>query len=720
MPSANTKNTGLSLPAIRLALLSSVLIIFSLFLPPWQGGTASAAPEGASVRVKVQVPDNLRSGVFSQDRFLNLPPNFSISVMARIPSARFLAYAPNGDLLVSQPSGGRIMLVQSQAGGGSQVGTFASGLRNPHDMVFHLIDGTMYLYVAESNQINRYVYTNGDTTARNREIVVRNLPDASTPELNGNYGHQLKNIALDSNHKLYVSIASTCNACLSDTRSNPVRGSIYQYDANGQNGRLFAQGIRNAEGLAFVPGTNDLWVAINNRDNIAVPDPASPNYKRVIPSYVDNHPPEAFTKVRDGGNYGWPFCNSNPDSPSGLDNMPYDRDVEFNADGSVDCGKMDRINKGIQAHTAPLGLTFLQDTAFAPDYKAGAVIALHGSWNRTSPTGYKVIYFPWDSARQQPGDQLDLVTGWLTGGSAWGRPVDVAVDPVGNMAISDDSSGTVYKLTYTRPPTSGNNGISNADFERIWQRTDQPVKNGTTSRSWLWGPAPFTGAVQESYSETSGGNRQVQYFDKSRMEINNPNGNRQDPFFVTNGLLVRELVSGRLQTGDNRFENRAPAGIGVAGDIDDTSGPTYQTLNGLTGPAGRKTGQITTTLDRSGKVGDNPADFARYNTRSVYFVPETGHNVASPFWDFLNQSGPVYDAAGQLVSARLFDPLFYATGFPISEAYWARVKVGGQVRDVLVQAFERRIMTFTPANPAGFQVEMGNVGRHYHLWRYGN
>jgi hypothetical protein len=203
------------------------------------------------------------------------------------------------------------------------------------------------------------------------------------------------------------------------------------------------------------------------------------------------------------------------------------------------------------------------------------------------------------------------------------------------------------------------------------------------------------------------------------MEINNPNGNRQDPFFVTNGLLVKELISGQLQTGDNRFESRSPADIGVAGDIDDKSGPTYQTLHDLTGPTGQTSGQITATLNRGGKVGNGPADFAKYNARSVYFVPETGHNIAPPFWDFLNQTGPVYNADGNLVLAKLFDPLFYATGFPTTEAYWARVKVGGTVRDVLVQAFERRVLTYTPANPAGFQVEMGNVGRHYHLWRYG-
>lgn len=182
----------------RTALLSGILILFSMFLPSFAGQTVptAQAADGASVAVKVQVPASMRTGVFATDRTLNVPPNFSISVMARVPGARFMAYTPIGDLLVSQPGSGKISLVRSQGSGDPQVMTFASGLRNPHDMVFHTIDGTTYLYVSESNQINRYTYTSGDTTAKNREIVVKNLPDASTPELKGAYGHQLKNIAI--------------------------------------------------------------------------------------------------------------------------------------------------------------------------------------------------------------------------------------------------------------------------------------------------------------------------------------------------------------------------------------------------------------------------------------------------------------------------------------------------------------------------------------------
>ncbi|MEH2368332.1 sugar dehydrogenase [Nostoc sp.] len=414
--------------------------------------TAIGQPPPASVETKLKVPSTMTSWPFNINRYLKVPPNFSVSVYARINKARFMAVAPNGDLLVSQPSSGKVLIVRSNGSKDPIISDFVTGLRKPHDIVFHKIDNTTYIYISESHQINRFIYNSGDLIAKNRQIVVVGLPDSSTRELKGAYGHELKNIALDANHKLYVSIASTCNACKEDTVSTPKRGAIYQYDANGTNQRLFAQGLRNAEGLALLPGTNDLWVVVNNRDNIAYPfNDSSGNYGKIIASYVDNHPPEEFTKVRDGGNYGWPFCNPNPDTSNGLNNMPFDRDYQFNANGSVNCNAMDRISKGIQAHSAPLGLTFLQNTNFPSLYSNGVVAGLHGSWNRQKKTGYKIAYFPWNSTTKTPEQEIDLVTGWVVPATqeTWGRPVDMVVDQQGNLLISDDFSGAIYKLSYT-------------------------------------------------------------------------------------------------------------------------------------------------------------------------------------------------------------------------------------------------------------------------------
>ena len=408
----------------------------------------------APAAVMLTVPAGLAVGPFNVPHIMQMPKGFVLAVYARVPNARFLAITPDGNLLVSQPRQGKVSLVRpGLAGGLPVVSDFVTGLRNPHDLVFHSIGSVTYLYLSESYQINRFVYQAGDLTAQGRQVIITGLPDASTPELHGSYGHQLKNMALDGNHKLYVSIASTCNACESDTQSDPVRGAIYQYNADGSNRRLFARGLRNAEGLAFIPGTNTLWVTVNNRDNTPYPfNDATGKYGQVLPDYVDNHPPDEFTQVADGANYGWPFYNPNPDA--GLDNMPFDRDYDWNRDGHVDLAKMTRISKGIQAHSAALGLTFLQGTKFPAAYASGAVVALHGSWNRRIPTGYKVVYFPWDAATQKPGTQRDLVAGFVdaNGQNGWGRPVDTAVDLQGHLLISDDQSGTIYQLT---APTSG-------------------------------------------------------------------------------------------------------------------------------------------------------------------------------------------------------------------------------------------------------------------------
>ena len=430
--------------------------------PGVRRGAVAPAPS-ASVAVPVEVPASMRSAPFDVGRTLTVPPGFGVRVYARVPGARFVAVAPNGDLLVSNPGAGKVVLVRPGADGADpRVSDWASGLYKPHDVVFHATGGQTYVYVAEGDKIARYRYADGDATGQGREVVVAGLPSASTPELRGAYGHELKNIAL-AGDKLYVSIASTCNACAGDAESDPVRGAVYEYNADGTGRRLYARGLRNAEGLAFVPGTATLWAAVNNRDNVAYPHhrdfdgDGRDDYGRVMQAYVDDHPPEAFTRVRDGGDYGWPFCNSDAETPNGVDDMPLLRDVELNADGSrLDCAAADRSSKGLQAHSAPLGLTFLQGTNAPEPFRAGALVALHGSWNRATKAGYKVVHFAWDAGAGLPGAETDFVTGWATASDQWGRPVDVAVAPDGAVYVSDDYSGTVYRVapSAAAPPQS--------------------------------------------------------------------------------------------------------------------------------------------------------------------------------------------------------------------------------------------------------------------------
>src|SRR5690606_8661489 len=173
---------------------------------------------------------------------------------------------------------------------------------------------------------------------------------------------------------------------------------------------------------------------------------------------------------------------------------------------------------------------------------------------------------------------------------------------------------------------------------------------------------------------------------------------------------------GRRQVGDSQFVEREPAMVNVAGDAG--SGPTYAVFGALTDEVRPNVGDVLTKrLAVDGAIRDDPA-LARYGVTAGLWVTETNHVIAAPFWAFMTSAGTVYEN-GQFTSAALFQNAYFATGYPISEAYWVTVQVGGQTRDVLVQCFERRCLTYTPGNPDGWQVEAGNVGLHYYQWRYG-
>lgn len=280
------------------------------------------------------------------------------------------------------------------------------------------------------------------------------MPTAGLPELKGAYSHVLKNIALSPDDKLYVSIASSCNACIGDTQSDPLRGAIYRYDADGGNRELVAQGLRNAEGMDFLPGSNTLWVTVNGRDQILYPfdddfdGGGQSDLGKLVQKYVDANPPDLFTHVESGADYGWPFCNPIPDSA--MTNMAFAPDFEMNPGGTTkDCSKAHVADKGIPAHSAPLGFSFLQHSAVPSPYRQGAVIAEHGCWNCSAlNAGYKVSFVPFDAAGNA-GTETDLVTGFVidpAAGSLWGRPVDVIADAQGNLLISDDLAGAIYQL----------------------------------------------------------------------------------------------------------------------------------------------------------------------------------------------------------------------------------------------------------------------------------
>ena len=276
-------------------------------------------------------------------------------------------------------------------------------------------------------------------------------------------------------------------------------------------------------------------------------------------------------------------------------------------------------------------------------------------------------------------------------------------------------------LTGLLPAGLSAQSFADSAFEAVWQRTDKPIADSRVARSWMWGPQPLTEAVSESYAESPGGIRTVQYFDKARMEINDPNADRGSQWFVTNGLLVREMVDGHIQIGNSAFEPRSPAQETVAGDSAavNASCPTYASYTLLTWTrADNRMGQkVTNMLAKDGTVSDDPTKSSYSGTEIAYYDETNGHNIPKVLWNMMNQSGLIY-ANGRFQTGKVVDWLF-AMGYPISEPYWVRCKVAGEEKDVLVQLFERRVLTYTPSNAAGWQVEMGNVGLHYYTWRYG-
>jgi uncharacterized protein (TIGR03437 family) len=381
-------------------------------------------------------------------QWVSLPPGFVMSVWAQIVGARFLAIAPNGDVFVSQPGAGQISVLRPGPGWTSPSAfVYATGLNGPQGLAFATVDGLMWLYVGEETQIDRYPYRPGDTSASEQQVLVSSLM--------GDDAHPLKDIAIGPDNTVYFGYGSSANVNPEDVTANPELAAVYSMGPDGSNLQLVAAGLRNPEGLAVLPGTNMIWAAVNGRDNIPYPfDDSTGQYGNVITSYVDNHPPDLFTNLVAGANYGWPFCNSNPDTAAGYNGPPFDPDYDTNADGAVDCATMTRPTKGLQAHSAPLGFAFLQGTGFAPPYANGVLMAYHGSWNRSVPTGYRVVYFPWDSQYQTPGDPIDFITGFY----GWGRPVDVAPNADGSLLITDDQAGVVYRLTWSPSAVSAANG----------------------------------------------------------------------------------------------------------------------------------------------------------------------------------------------------------------------------------------------------------------------
>jgi glucose/arabinose dehydrogenase len=419
------------------------------------GSAASAVPAPALTRIRLVVPASEDAAPFNKRRMLLMPRGWTAKVWARVPDARMEAWTPGGDLLVSEPGLGKIDELVPDRSGTARPRTLLSGLTEPQGMAFAKFAGHWVLYVAESDEIDRYPWgTSGIDGART--IVAGNLPDTDPT---GDDVHRVKDLVIARNGTIYFNVGSSSNADPDDLTMKPPRAVIMSVRPNGTHLTVVERGVRNGEGLALAPD-GVVWTAVNNRDNIPYPFHRPYGGHRdafglVIQSYVNNHPPDEVVPVIAGRNLGWPYCNPDQDEndpPGSLANVPFVPDALTNpGDRHLDCATLPRLTIGLPAHTAPLGMSFLEGTTIPAPWSGGAVIGAHGSWNRVPPRSPAVLWLAWNSKLRTLAPAVTLVSGFqLANGKRWGRPVDVVPGPGGALYVSDDTAGAIYRLVPAR------------------------------------------------------------------------------------------------------------------------------------------------------------------------------------------------------------------------------------------------------------------------------
>ncbi|MEU8287467.1 gluconolaconase [Micromonospora sp. NPDC048905] len=424
-------------------------------VPSPSGSTPAAGPALADTAVRALAGTD--TDPFDQVRRLQAPPGWKVDVWARVPGARLLAWTPDGRLLVSRPRSGDVLaLVPGKDDAAPTRGTLISGLNQPHGLAFR---GDT-LYVAESDRVDSFTYRTG--VLSDRRVVVEGLPDAKSPELRGTYAHALKSVTVGRDGAVYVSIGSTGNVSVEDRDAVPQRAAVLRVSAGGGRPEVFARGVRNGTGLAVDPD-GAVWTAVNNRDNVAYPvdrdydGDGTADQGRTLQAYVNDHPLEPLARLTRGRDLGWPYCNPDPDvelgakdSPLSYTRRPFVRDVQHNSDGNkLDCAALPPVEQGLAAHSAPLGLSFTGSPGLPGGYGSGALVGVHGSWNRTPPRAPQVSFFPWRAGTLGP-EQV-LLTGFqASDGSRWGRPVMAVQGPDRALYVSDDLAGAVYRLTAPR------------------------------------------------------------------------------------------------------------------------------------------------------------------------------------------------------------------------------------------------------------------------------
>ena len=330
---------------------------------------------------------------------VTVPDGFAVDVFASgLGPVRSLKFGPDGLLYAAVSEDNRIVRIDV-ASADRKPETVASGLDRPYGLAFH--DGA--LYVGEEGQVTRL----DGPDYRTRTVVVPGLPKG---------GHWTRELVFGSDGMLYVSVGSSCNLC---EESDPRRAAVTRYAPDGSGQTVVAKGLRNAAGLAVHPGTGVIWASQNERDELG-----------------DDVPPEEINVLSDGADFGWPYCYG-------------ERTPNPEYHDAARCASTTPPALAIQAHSAPLGMTFYTGEQFPEEWRGDLFVAFHGSWNRSRKTGYMLAHV--DVKDGRPVSYEPFVSGWLDGEAVSGRPVYPVVGPDGSLYVSDDEGGRIYRIRWVGP-----------------------------------------------------------------------------------------------------------------------------------------------------------------------------------------------------------------------------------------------------------------------------
>ena len=354
---------------------------------------------GKALDVPLQVPAGYQVGIFVDG----------------LGGLRDMTFSPQGLLLVSDTGSGKVIALPDANDDGiaDDAITVLSGLRRPHGLAFY----KNKLYVVEETSVKRYIWAEkeaggGQLAVARLDKILFSLPQGDR--------HFTRSIAIADDGTMYISLGSTCDSCI---EKSPFLASIISSDAEGSAPKVYATGLRNATFITFNPTTHELWGTEMGRDFLG--DEAPPDEINVLRGNTTTPP-----------NFGWPHCYGNKIQDKNFDPAANLKEL---------CAKTTPPIYEIPTHSAPLGLTFIDSTQFPAEWQGDLLVAYHGSWNRSIPTGYKVVHM------HVKGNTItgaeDFLTGFLQDGTAIGRPVDIIFDKNGNLYVSDDKVGKVYIIS---------------------------------------------------------------------------------------------------------------------------------------------------------------------------------------------------------------------------------------------------------------------------------